>query len=333
MKILRRILFSILVLIAILIGIGFLLPRHVHVIRSLVIKAPSEFIFEQVNSFKNWKNWSPWHQMDTSMKMVYTGPEEGTGASFTYQSENKNVGNGKLTITNCVAYDSIVLEMDFMENGKANGKFVFVESDTGTLVKWIMESDLGNKPISRWFGLFMDKMVGNDFEKGLATLNQFCIANLENAGPKVKEEQVPAQTILTIRDTCSQATLGSKLGIFYEKISQLIKIKKLSISGAPFAIYHKFSLQSFDLEAGIPVNARIESSGDIICKEIPVQKTVMATYLGPYENIGIVYASIERYIKDKKLTITGPPWEVYITDPLMEPDTAKWQTDIYFPIK
>jgi effector-binding domain-containing protein len=333
MKILRRILLSILVLIAILIGIGFFLPRHVHVIRSLVIKAPSEFIYEQVNSFKNWKNWSPWHQLDTNMKMEYAGPAEGIGASFTYQSDNKKVGNGRLTITNCVAYDSIVLEMDFMENGKANGKFVFTKSDSGTLVEWIMESDLGNKPISRWFGLFMDNMVGNDFEKGLASLNQFCIANQENAGPRVEEKQIPAQITLTIRDTCSQSTIGSKLGIFYGKISQLIKTKKLSISGAPFAIYHNFSRQSFDIEAGIPVNERIESSGEIICKEIPSQKTVMAIYKGPYENTGIVYASIERYIKDKNLTVTGPPWEVYITDPLLEPDTEKWQTDIYFPIK
>jgi effector-binding domain-containing protein len=332
MKTFRRILLALLALILVLVVVGFLLPRHVHVERSLTMKAPKVVLFEQVNSFRNWARWSPWFQIDTAMKVSYSGPEAGTGANISYKSDNSEVGNGQLTITNSSAYDSISVEMDFMENGKASGKFTFAGSDSGTLVKWMMESDLGNNPVSRWFGLFMDKMVGNDFEKGLSNLDKLTAA-FQIQGPQVQEKEVPAQIILSIRDTCSPATISSKLGVFYGKISERIKDKKLTMSGAPFSIYHSYTPQSFDMEAGLPVNAMIESSNDIICREIPAQKTVMVSFFGPYEKTAIAYEKIEKYIKDKQLTIAGSPWEVYITDPQTEPDTSKWQTDIYYPIK
>jgi effector-binding domain-containing protein len=105
------------------------------------------------------------------------------------------------------------------------------------------------------------------------------------------------------------------------------------MSGAPFAIYHSYINNQYDLEAGIPVNNLIESSATIVCKVIPTQNTVMATFRGPYDKTSIAYESIERYLKDKKIAATGPPWETYITDPLSEPDTARWQTNVYFPVK
>jgi effector-binding domain-containing protein len=333
MKTLRRILFALLIIIILIIGIGFLLPRHVHVERSLMIKAPAELIFEQVNSFRNWNNWSPWHQMDTNMQAVYSGPEEGSGAKLAYHSDNKSVGEGRLTITTSIPYDSIVLDMDFMENGRATSKFTFTKADSGTLVKWMMESDLKNNPISRWFGLFMDNMVGKDFEEGLAKLNEFSTAAALNSGPGIVEKDVPAQIILSIRDTVSPSTIGTKIGIFYGRISKMINNKKLTVTGAPFAIYYSYSPALFDMEAGLPVNEVIESTKDIKCREIPAQKTVMSSFMGAYEKTAKVYEAIERYIKDKKMTIAGSPWEVYITDPQLEPDTSKWQTDIYYPVK
>jgi effector-binding domain-containing protein len=333
MKMFRRILFIFLSLIIVFLLVGFLLPRHVNVQRSLFIKSPRELLFDNVNSFRNWTKWSPWHLQNPGMKISYSGPESGPGAAFSFHSNNNDPGNGKFTITQSAAYDSIILDMDFLENGKATGKFRFTNSDSGTRVKWIMESDLGRNPVSRWFGLLMDKMVGKDLEAGLVNLKKLASETAANQTFTVLEKEVPARIVLTIRDSCSTATIGNKLGKFYEKISQLIKIKKLTVIGAPFAIYHNYSQQSFDLEAGLPVDRIIEPPANINCYEVPAQKTIMASYSGPYEKTAVVYAAIEKYIHDKNLTIAGSPWETYLTDPDMEKDTLKWQTDIYFPVK
>jgi len=176
-------------------------------------------------------------------------------------------------------------------------------------------------------------MVGKDLEKGLDNINQITEALTLKAAPKVWEKIVAARVILSIRDTCLPATLGYRLGLIYGKISEVIKNKKITLNGAPFAIYHSCTSKLFDLEAGLPVNAKIQPTGEIICREIPTQRTVMASYWGSYNKTGIVYQSIEKYIKDKRLTMAGAPWEVYVTDPQSESDTAKWQTDIYFPVK
>jgi effector-binding domain-containing protein len=333
MKTFRRILFAIIAIIVILISVGFLLPRHVHVERKRVLKAPKGLIFDQVNNFRNWKKWSPWQQIDTNMIVNYFGPESGTASSFTYASNNSKLGSGKLTIISSIAFDSIIMEMDFMENGKSTGKFLFTASDTGTLVTWVMESDLGFNPVSRWFGLFIDKMVGKDLEKGISNLQILTDAIMENSYPKVLETEVPARIILTISDTCSSTTIGSKLDLLYGKISEVIKENKLTISGAPFSIYHSYSKGSIEMEAGLPVSSKIETKGEINCREIPPQKVVMVSFFGPYEKSSTAYQQIEKFIKDKQLSISGSPWEEYITDPQLEPDTSKWQTDIYFPVK
>ncbi|MBK7171843.1 MAG: SRPBCC family protein [Bacteroidales bacterium] len=333
MKLFRRILLTVLVLVIVLVLTGFLLPRHVRIERSLVMPASRDLIFEQVNDFRNWHGWLPWLSLDSTMQVTFSGPQSGVGALLIYESNHSDVGNGKLLITDSQPYDSILLDLNFMENGTSTGKFLFTSDDQGTLVRWILESDLGDNPISRWFGLFMDRMVGNDFEQGLANLNE--ITSKIPAKPiiAVLEKEIPQRIVLSIRDTASPSTIESKLEDFYKKISTVIKQKKLTTTGVPFSLYHSYSPQSFDVEAGIPVNKKITNTGEVECKEFPATKAAMASYFGPYTTTAIVYEAIEKYIKEKSLIISGGPWEEYITDPGMEPDTSKWQTDIYFPLK
>ena len=59
----------------------------------------------------------------------------------------------------------------------------------------------------------------------------------------------------------------------------------------------------------------------------------MGTHFGAYEESMYLYTAMDEYIKEFKLEETGGPVEEYITDPISEPDTAKWQTNIYFPVK
>jgi effector-binding domain-containing protein len=176
-------------------------------------------------------------------------------------------------------------------------------------------------------------MIGKDFEKGLRMLNDVTKSISDGNDVKIIEMEVPARIVLTIRDTSSPATISKKLEFIYGKISEVIIKKKLLVTGAPFAIYHSYSLQSFDMEAGIPIDKKVEIPGQVICRELPEIKAIMASFWGPYEGTAVVYTAIEKYINEKHYTISGPPWEVYVTDPTLVPDTMKWQTDVYYPIK
>ncbi|MBE0663541.1 MAG: SRPBCC family protein [Bacteroidales bacterium] len=104
------------------------------------------------------------------MIITYAGPELGTGASYSWTSDDPAAGNGKLTIIESIPYSLIKTEIDFMERGTANAEYRFHAEEGGTMMTWSMKSDMGNNPIGRYMGLFMDKWLGNDFEKGMAKL-------------------------------------------------------------------------------------------------------------------------------------------------------------------
>ena len=332
MKTLRRILFSLLIIVVILLVTGYFLPRKIYLERSMQMNAPVETIFNQVNSMQNWSRWSPWLVMDSSVRIVCSGPDSGVGSGFSYKSDQDPSNKGKLTISCSVPYDSILIDMDFLDKGKAISKFLFKSLEKGTRVTWIMESDLGNDPISRWFGLFTDKMVGTDFEKGLFGINELTTAFPGFPTVFVSETYIPAVIALTMMDTASTHTIPSKLSSCYSLIAQEIRREKLSVTGPPFAIYHNVTTRSCEIEAGIPVNRKANLQGDVRCNEFPSRKAIMATHFGHYENTSKVYEAMDRYIRSMKLIRAGSPMEVYISDPSSEPDTNKWQTNIFIPI-
>lgn len=152
-----------------------LLPSKVIVERGHEIHAPVEVIFDQVNNLHNWSNWSPWDRIDPKMVSSFDGPEAGVGAKKSWKSEHERVGNGSMKVIASHPYDSVVVELDFLENGKALAKHYFkINSNHSITARWVMETDVGMNPIGKAFGLLMDKMVGPDFEKGLASLDSLC---------------------------------------------------------------------------------------------------------------------------------------------------------------
>lgn len=172
MKILKRIGIFLLALIVILVVISFFLPAKVHVDRTVVINAQPSVVFMQVNNLHNWNNWMPWNKLDPNMKIEYHGPEEGTGAGYSWTSDNKQVGKGKIAITESIPNQTVITSLDFMENGVASGSFKFEPAEGGTKVTWGMDMDMGMNPVGKYFGLFMDQMLGGDFEKGLTDLKK-----------------------------------------------------------------------------------------------------------------------------------------------------------------
>jgi len=175
MKILKVVGIIIVVLVVLFFGIAAFLPTQVHVERTLVIPASSEVVFNKINDLREWKNWSPWHQVDPEMKITYEGFLSGEGASYTWESDK--VGSGQLTITESHPNKYIATAMDFMEQGTAKAFYRLQPVESGTKVTWAFETTMDNNPIEKYMGLFMDRMVGSDFEKGLHNLKTYVQKN------------------------------------------------------------------------------------------------------------------------------------------------------------
>jgi effector-binding domain-containing protein len=141
------------------------------------------------------------------------------------------------------------------------------------------------------------------------------------------------QWVATYKSTTNMKTISEDIGKSYQKIGEFLGKNKLEVVGPVLAIYHSFSPEKIEMECGMPIAKEVKGEGDINVIKIPAGNAVVAHYYGAYEGTEGAHAAIDKYIQENKKKITGSPWEVYVTDPGVEKDTAKWLTEIYYPVE
>jgi hypothetical protein len=163
--------FAVLALIALFLIVAATRPAKFHVERSIAIAAPPERAFAEVNDFHQWAAWSPWEKLDPSMKKTFEGAPAGPGASYAWIG-NAKVGEGRMTIESSAAPSVVKLKLEFLRPWKATNAttFSFDRDGGGTKITWAMDGE--HNFTMKAFGLVMnlDKLVGRDFERGLAAL-------------------------------------------------------------------------------------------------------------------------------------------------------------------
>ena len=167
----KKILIVVVLLIAVLAVIVAVQPKDFLVTRSTNISAKPEAVFEHVNDLHKWEAWSPWAKLDPAMKQTYEGPPAGVGASSAW-SGNKEVGEGRMTITESQPNESVRIKLEFLKPFKATNlsEFKFFPQGDQTQVTWKMTGEKNFLMKAVCLFMNMDKMVGGDFEKGLASL-------------------------------------------------------------------------------------------------------------------------------------------------------------------
>jgi uncharacterized protein YndB with AHSA1/START domain len=146
-------------------------PATLRVQRAISINAPPERIFSLISDFHQWLSWSPYEQKDPAMKRTYSGAERGSGAVYAWDGD-KNVGSGRMEILETSAPQKIVIKLDFFTpfEGHNTAEFTMLPQGDGTHVTWLMHGPANF--MSRLIQVFinLDKMIGKDFEAGLANL-------------------------------------------------------------------------------------------------------------------------------------------------------------------
>jgi uncharacterized protein YndB with AHSA1/START domain len=173
--------FEVIIIIAIVLAIAIAVililaatkPDTFRIERSTTINAPAEKIFAVLSDFHQWTGWSPWEHKDPALKRNYSGAERGKGAIYGWEG-NKDVGTGRMEILEANTPSKLVIKLDFFKPFEAHNtaEFTMLPQGNATNVHWVMQ---GPAPfMSKVMGVFMnfDKLVGKDFETGLANLKQ-----------------------------------------------------------------------------------------------------------------------------------------------------------------
>lgn len=346
MKALKMFGAGILALVIALSLVSLFLPSGASVTRSREMKASPQAVFSMINDLHQWKEWSPWSRMDTAMKITYTGPQAGAGAGYSWESLNPNVGEGNMVIIGSNPYDSISARMNFGEMGTSYVHFKILGNEGGQTSKVSWTLDCKGEDInwlwavpSRYFNLFMDDMIGPDFEKGLLALEQAAIRHpMVEAGKVIglTETLVKPFHYISIEARAKMSEIGPVLGRLYGELQQKLQSEKLQMAGPPLAMYPGYKPGNQDIRVVAMMSSQTACkgtcSGNMQCGAFGERKALVATFKGPYNKTEAAYDTLVKVMQQKKLTPAGDPYEEYVNDPAEVKSPADYLTRVYWPV-
>jgi hypothetical protein len=314
-------------------------PSKTVVERSVTINKPREAIKDQLLDLKFFhEKWSPWTEKDPNMKINFSGEPGKPGNSMAWESEVKDVGKGSMTF-NGINGDSLLQTLHFDEWGDSKIYLTMAAEGEGTKVGWGMISNVPffGRGVMLFMKKKMDAMLGGDFEKGLSKLKAELEAEPAEAvasNYEVQEIDFPAKNYIgTKKEKLTMDKVGTFFGMNLGAIMDDMKKNKIELDGPPTGLYWNFNNADMSAEAVACFNA---AKGSKVKGwenyEFPAGKALQVVYFGDYMKVGPAHEAIQKYMTEKGLTHSAFI-EEYITDPMTEKDTTKWQTNIIYVLK
>jgi len=340
MRMLKKIVFFVVVLVVLLAGIGMLLPRAVHVERTASIGAPPATVFALVNGYRLFNKWSPWFALDPDAQYSYEGPDFGAGAKMAWASAKKDVGSGSQTIVESRPNEMVRVELEFGDQGPATALWTLVPEGDGTKATWGLDADMGAGPIGRWFGLMMDRMVGKDYEKGLAGLKTLAesLPKTDFAGLVVEQVEVEPVTVAFIPATSArdEQAIAAAIGGAYGQVGLFLSKNKVKQAGAPITINRAWNESGYQFDAAIPIDRTPDKP---VAADSPVQikqtyggKALKVVHKGAYHGMEATYDKLTAWMAAYGYESAGAPWDEYVSDPGKTAE-ADLVTNIVMPVK
>lgn len=167
-----ELLLAVVIVIIVVLLIGLFLPGggHGHVERSIIIERPASHVFDVLNSYKRFNEWSPWAKKDPEASYSFSGPTDGQGALMTW-SGSQEVGSGRWEILESTPTSTVKMIHSVSGGRTATVLYDIASTDNlGVKVTWNYNVELGNNPIERIKGRYLDSSIGGDYQYGLMRL-------------------------------------------------------------------------------------------------------------------------------------------------------------------
>ncbi len=345
MKIIKYLFFLLLVLVIGAAAYIATIDGKFQIEESRIIDAPDELLFTTVNEFKTWEKWGPWMDDSDDMVLEYANQTSGDGASYSWKSEIQGDGNMKTIKT--IPFTTIDQSITF---------FPPVVGETTSDVSWTFEKIEGKKTKVTWSMKgeqgFMEKMfwmtqdstlsqnVTPMYKEGLEKLDAYVTEKMKEHTINVDGATEHGGGFYMYSATASSiAAIPQKTGEMLLAVKAYIQQNALPQTGMPFTLYNEFNedQRTAIYSAGIPVREKVITPADsnILCGFLPRQKVIKTTLKGDYIHLKKAWETGYKYIAGNGLELNteSPAFEVYKTDPELQPNPAEWITEIYIPIK
>ncbi len=326
------------ILIIIIVGLlvwAAILPSELHIKQSVSIKAPIGVVFNEINDLHNWNNWSAWK--DSTLNSKYEGAQKGVGASVIWT--DKKEGAGTLTIVESEHFSRIKAEMK-VPNKTDVAVMLFEFEDNGDEVTVTWSRDINNLsfPFGRFVGWMLEKGYNHNFKQSLKHLKEYIETQKQGPnyfGYKIVEDKFDGGSYLASNATSTMTEMKNVMSERFGAIMQFAAQQELEIQGAPMVQWHSYhpdAESEFTCMVPVDIDSAMAAK-NVYSLNFPESKTIMLSYVGPYEGSYNAWTALDNYMVYNSLIINGDPWEEYLKGPANEPDSTKWITNIYFPVK
>jgi effector-binding domain-containing protein len=307
-------------------------PSSLVIEQSITINATPATVFNQVICFDKWPGWSPWNAMDTAMTNEYSEDPCGLGAWNSWTGEKTGQG----TQTN----------VEVIENEYLKSTLVFGADTTPQISEWKFEAVEGGTKVTwnfigsetsffkRPMNLIGKHFLTEAYISGLASLK-----TVAEAAPAVKEYvyeitevELPEVKYLLISGDVKPADIGQFYEANFGKIVEYAAKKGAVVNGHPSGLFYNWTDTLAKMSAAIPVDKEVEGNKEIEFRAVAGGKALQINYYGAYDKSEAAHYEMDDYMTEKGLQLSGAVREVYVTDPVSEPDTSKWLTEIIYPV-
>lgn len=322
-------LFAVMVVFAV---IGLFLPRTLSVTRTGIIHAPADYVFDDINDLKNWQSWNYWNAQDPAMTVTYGDVVEGVGATYAWNGPVN--GSGTIRITESQPDERVTTAIDFGGNA-AQGTYSLVSRGDSTQVTMTLTADMGGNPVGRWIGLFMQMEIDKAFAYSLEKLEQANAAKPRFSIP-IAVVETAGFSYTGIRQSMNPKdpdAIGAQTSGMFRKLFSDLQRAHVEMAGPPFCLYPRFTPEAMDVVCAVPVVPAAKLPTPYTVETFTGRLAARAIHVGSYRVLQRTHDQLIKYISFKGYAEAGPPWEVYLTDPELEKDTAKWVTEVYYPVR
>ena len=336
---LKKLAIGLVTLIALLAVVGFLLPDDAHVERSAVINAPECTVFAQLTDFRRFNEWSPWVGIDPNTQYTFSDPSYGPGATMSWTSDHRNVGSGTQEIKSVDPYKEVQVALDFGDQGQADAFYRLSPEGEGTRITWGFDTSFEGNILGRYFGLFMDSMVGASYDEGLAKLKAIAegLPQTDWCDRDIEIVDVGSRWIVGTRGESGTTPeeIGPALGAAYGRLTGFLGKHKLEAAGLPLVINEAWGDDGFRFLAGLPLASDpgiAAEEGEVLVQELAATQAVRIVHQGAYAGLPDTYEALAAYAAARGLEWPeSGTWEEYLSDPGETPED-QLLTHVFLPV-
>jgi effector-binding domain-containing protein len=154
----------------------------------------------------------------------------------------------------------------------------------------------------------------------------------DRVADEVEIHELHPQEAAIVRVTAPVAQLPAEIGGALREVAERMSAAGVALAGPPFTRYPALGSGTVTAECGFPVLRPAPAVGRVEPSRLPGGRAASIVHLGPYETLDLTYAQLQQVLDASALHAAGPMWEVYWTDPEMEPEPARWRTEIIVPL-